>query len=199
VTIIGNKTLNQKHILKATRDAIRRQTLIAIIILTLNILFGASIFAYHESWSFGEGLYFSYCSILTIGFGDYYLKSFISKTIFIWFIFLAIGSCTYLISMISELAFDSWRVEEESIAKRVDRYETKARWKQKYASSAGTSIRREDSERPRAYSISLTPSKGLMGLDRGKGSDQENAPLLQQDHDHNQSEHEHEAEDFEQE
>jgi Ion channel len=181
VTIIGNKTLNQKHIIKATRDAIFRQTIIAIIILSLNILFGALIFAYHESWSFGEGLYFSYCSILTIGFGDYYLKSFISKTIFIWFIFLAIGSCTYLISMISELAFDSWKVTEESIAKRVDRYETKARWKKRYGSPSGLSASGDESERPRAYSISLMPSNRLLG--RGKG---ENAPLLQQQ-DHGQS------------
>ena len=38
--------------------------------------------------------------------------------------------------MLSELAFDQWKVEEDHIAKRVDRYETKARWKQKYASPA---------------------------------------------------------------
>ncbi|KAJ3343970.1 hypothetical protein HDU91_000316 [Kappamyces sp. JEL0680] len=134
VTILANETLKEQHIIKATQEAIIRQMVYSLVVVVANVFLSAVIFAYFEDWSFGEGLYFSYCAFMTIGYGDYVLRNYVSRSIFIWYIFLAVGSSTYLFSMLSELAIDKWTVTTETIAKRVDRYETKAKWKQQYGS-----------------------------------------------------------------
>lgn len=110
--------------------------------------------------------------------------------------------------MMSELAFDQWKVTEESIAKRVDRYETKARWKKQYGSPSlsprsrsreksmsprsrsrekspngkgkGKAVARNiPGERPRAYSVSV--SRTPLAVFPEFEHDQENVPFLSQD------------------
>lgn len=43
----------------------------SIFLFVILLIVGAAIFARTESWSFGNALYFSYISVLTIGFGDF--------------------------------------------------------------------------------------------------------------------------------
>ncbi|TGO15849.1 hypothetical protein BTUL_0035g00540 [Botrytis tulipae] len=62
---------------------------------------GAAIFRlteYTQSWSYFESLYFSYTSLLTIGYGDYYPQSNSGKPFFVFWSLLAVPSLTILIS-----------------------------------------------------------------------------------------------------
>lgn len=118
--------------MKATKTTIVNQTIAAGIIVLANLIVSGWIFSYLENWTIGEGFYFSYVSFMTIGYGDYVLKTFLGRSIFIWYVFIAVASSTYTFSMLSELAYNQWTVTTDSIAKRVDRYETKARWKKEY-------------------------------------------------------------------
>jgi hypothetical protein len=134
LTIVADDSLSETHIIQATQKAIVRQIVYALIFLFGNVIISSAVFSKLEGWSFGQGLYFTYCALTTIGYGDLVLKSSEAKSIFLWYIFAATGSTTYVLSMISELAIDEWKVTSETIAKRVDRYETKAKWKKQYAS-----------------------------------------------------------------
>lgn len=62
---------------------------------------GGAIFRVTErtqNWSYFESLYFSYTSLLTIGFGDFYPQSNSGKPFFVFWSLLAIPSLTILIS-----------------------------------------------------------------------------------------------------
>ncbi|KAJ8062859.1 hypothetical protein OCU04_008114 [Sclerotinia nivalis] len=62
---------------------------------------GAAIFRvteYTQNWSYFESLYFSYTSLLTIGYGDYYPQSNSGKPFFVFWSLLAVPSLTILIS-----------------------------------------------------------------------------------------------------
>lgn len=133
VTIVGHHSLSESLVAKATSEEIVKQACWALLSVLVNVAAASGIFALLERWSFWRGCYFTYLSFMTIGYGDVVLKNYVSRSIFIWYIFFAIGSWTYLFSMISELAFDEWSIETESIAKRIDRYEVKAKWKQMYS------------------------------------------------------------------
>lgn len=85
-----------------------------------------------EGWKVWEGVYFSYCVLTTIGYGDYQLKQNLSKALFIWHVIIGIGALTYFTSMVAERALDQWSIEMDKIEKRMDRYETKALWKKMY-------------------------------------------------------------------
>ena len=62
---------------------------------------GAAIFQaaeYGQNWSYFGSLYFSYTSLLTIGYGDFYPQSNSGKPFFVFWSLLAIPSLTILIS-----------------------------------------------------------------------------------------------------
>ncbi|KAJ8331352.1 hypothetical protein QVD99_001635 [Batrachochytrium dendrobatidis] len=132
VTIVANGPLAHQKVQDATREALQFQILIGAILVLLNILLFGLAFSYIEQWQVWEGFYFAYCAITTIGYGDYTLKSNMGRSLFIWYIFLAIGSSTYLGSMVAELAMDQWTVTVDHIEKRVGRYERKAQLKKIY-------------------------------------------------------------------
>ncbi|KAM3069714.1 hypothetical protein ACMFMG_010424 [Clarireedia jacksonii] len=62
---------------------------------------GAAIFKaaeYGQNWSYFQSLYFSYTSLLTIGYGDFYPMSNSGKPFFVFWSLLAVPSLTILIS-----------------------------------------------------------------------------------------------------
>jgi potassium channel subfamily K len=62
---------------------------------------GAAIFEqteYGQNWSYFGSLYFSYTSLLTIGYGDFYPQSNSGKAFFVFWSLLAVPSLTILIS-----------------------------------------------------------------------------------------------------
>ncbi|KAJ3270365.1 v-type proton ATPase 16 kDa proteolipid subunit 2 [Terramyces sp. JEL0728] len=157
VVIVGNDALKKSHIVETTQSTISRQIVYSLILVISNILVSGFIFSYLEKWSILEGIYFSYCSFMTIGYGDYTLKTYLARSIFIWFIFFAIGSSTYLIAMLSELAVDQWTVTTNCIAKRVDRYEVKAKLKKKFTLKKGKEKQESEDELPKSDAIDIPP------------------------------------------
>merc|ERR550514_235943 len=77
---------------------------------------GGIIYAFLEDWSFLEACYFTVCTLLTIGFGDFVPTSPISKIVTIFFIIGGLGVCATLVALLT------MGVEErgEAFAKRVD-------------------------------------------------------------------------------
>ncbi|KAJ3129261.1 hypothetical protein HK098_001959 [Nowakowskiella sp. JEL0407] len=131
--ITGAKTeSDRQQIVDTTRRILRIQIRSAFAVAVLNLIVFGGIFARMERWSYLEGVYFSFVSLSTIGYGDYTPKSPFSKAIFIWHIFIGIASMTFLGSLIAEHVLDRWVVEISRINNRVDRYEKKARIKKVY-------------------------------------------------------------------
>ncbi len=121
------------HIIDVTKNVFYWHILYAFLIVILNLVSFGMIFNYLEGWNgVIDGLYFSYCVLTTIGYGDYRLTHEVSKALFIWHVFLGFASITYLSSMASERILDSWTIECERIERRVGRYQTKAKLKQIY-------------------------------------------------------------------
>ncbi|KAJ3317086.1 Potassium channel, partial [Boothiomyces sp. JEL0866] len=158
VVIVGNDALKRSHILQTTQSTISRQIIYSLILVISNILVSGIIFSQLENWTILEGFYFSYCAFMTIGYGDYTLKTYLARSIFIWFIFFAIGSSTYLIAMLSELAVDQWTVTTNYIAKRVDRYEIKAKLKKQFNKKGKEKQEsEEEDELPKSDAIDIHP------------------------------------------
>jgi hypothetical protein len=128
----------KKHqLVKLTNRIIYSHIAFGVFTLLAIILGFGGMFAMLEGWSIGEGVYFTYGSIMSIGYGDYILRKHLSRSIFVWFTFTAIFVSTYFASMVAEVALDQWSVTIDTIEKRVDRYETKAKWKKRYAKQSG--------------------------------------------------------------
>jgi potassium channel subfamily K len=200
LTIVGNEALKEHHIEMATVKIIKKQAMYSFAIVMVNIVVSGIVFAYLEGWTVWEGFYFAYCSFTTIGilnslgYGDYVVRTYLGRSLFIWFIFIAISSSTYLVSMISELAMNEWTVTTDTISKRVDRYETKAKWKRMYQNPHSEepseiepthpatmvhipqepSGMRISNPSPRAYSVSITRSMNALYT-----VDEEQRPLME--------------------
>jgi hypothetical protein len=137
LSITTNNSVTKKTLKQATETTILNQMIYSALFVLSNIIISAGVFAYLEGWTFFEGVYFSYVSFMTIGYGDYVLETFMARSFFIWFIFVAISSSTYMLSMISEYFGEQWEVERGVIEKRMGRYETKAKWKNMYGKKVG--------------------------------------------------------------
>ncbi|KAJ3160932.1 Potassium channel [Geranomyces michiganensis] len=124
--------VRRRQVVEATRRAFRQQIVLAAFAVTTNMCTFGAFFAYFEGWSFWEGMYFAFCSLTAIGYGDYVLRTVQSRSIFFWFLYIGIGSFTYLFSLVAERALDQWTIEVSKIENRVDRYERKAKLKKMY-------------------------------------------------------------------
>jgi hypothetical protein len=82
--------------------------LYSVFFVFLNVIVFAGVFAYLEGWTFLEGVYFSYVSIMTIGYGDYVPRTVMGRSFFIWFIYIAISCSTFMLSMINEYIGEQW-------------------------------------------------------------------------------------------
>ncbi|KAI9209764.1 uncharacterized protein BJ171DRAFT_484938 [Polychytrium aggregatum] len=131
LTIVAGD-LHHDDVIKETRRTVIVQVYVAVALVAANIFGFGYIYSNLEGWSYLEGIYFSFCSLATIGFGDFVPSTIHSRTIFIWYIFIGIGSMTYLGSMVGELALNQWVVEINRIENRMDRYEKKALLKRLY-------------------------------------------------------------------
>jgi hypothetical protein len=84
--------------------------------------------------------------------------------------------------MVAELASDEWTVETQGIAKRVGRYETKAKWKQMYFSPEGKVEQRIDDRSDSGSEIPPSDKKGKQIVfdihDKGSDSSEESSVLL---------------------
>lgn len=75
-------------------------------------LLGALVFKYAEKpqgWSYFVSLYFAYCSLLTIGYGDYTLSSNSGKAFFVFWSLLAVPTLTILISNMGDTVIKAFK------------------------------------------------------------------------------------------
>lgn len=159
----------KKIIVEVTRNTFHRQMAYAALAVVLNMLIFGGLFSIIEGWAYWEGVYFSYISLTTIGFGDYRIQRELSRSLFIWHVFFGIASITYLSSMVAERAMNQWIVQVEKIERRVDRYETKASLKKMYKKppSGGAS----------SSSLQNQQQKHQQQLQRASSSRQHHPPL----------------------
>jgi hypothetical protein len=136
LSVPDNRDFSAKDFGITTKRVLYKHISISFGILLLSIIFSGWFFSAQEGWTYGQGLYFCYTTIMTIGYGDFVLKKAVSRSFFIWYIFLAILFSTYMGSMIAELAMNQWMLAVETVEKRVKRYEIKARWKKRYGKHA---------------------------------------------------------------
>jgi len=80
--------------------SISRRIVVGIIFGVITWFVGAAIFMYTEQWTYFQGMWFAYQSIMTIGFGDLVPAS---KRVYLLFFFLlfGLGSVAFLISAIA--------------------------------------------------------------------------------------------------
>jgi hypothetical protein len=136
--------LLQSKIITSTHAEIRKRAIISFVILILHILLSGLLLSYLERWSVPDGFYFAFSAFMTIGYGDFTLKNYLARSIFIWYVFMVAVSTTNFYTMMTELAVDNWQVTRKTIAKRVERYEYKSKWMDMQKPS-GTVIRRRNS------------------------------------------------------
>ncbi|KAK7731422.1 hypothetical protein SLS57_001361 [Botryosphaeria dothidea] len=92
-----------RHIQKSAERK-RRYTSLGLSVVATCILWfvGAVVFraseGTHQGWTYFQALYFSYTSLLTIGYGDYYPKSNSGKPFFVVWSIVAVPTLTILIS-----------------------------------------------------------------------------------------------------
>ncbi|KAF7333507.1 hypothetical protein MVEN_02366900 [Mycena venus] len=67
---------------------------------------GAMVFWFSEGWTYFEALYFSYTSLLTIGYGDFFPQSNSGKPFFIVWSLMAVPTVTILISNVGDILLD---------------------------------------------------------------------------------------------
>ncbi|KAL9650155.1 hypothetical protein ABK040_011324 [Willaertia magna] len=75
-----------------------------LLFMTYSII-GAAIFCAIENWSFADGLYFTFITLSTIGYGDVELKQTGSKFFLIFFVIYGLGLLGILLALISEIIY----------------------------------------------------------------------------------------------
>jgi len=124
----SNNEIDAEKVLKQTRDLNLRQLKLSLGVLSLIIVFFSLIYSWIENWSFFEAVYFCFVNLCTIGYGDFVPKTVYGKSIYIYFIYIAVPSTTWLGTVLFELATGRWEVyieqtdlEDELIRNDFDR------------------------------------------------------------------------------
>ncbi|ORY32406.1 hypothetical protein BCR33DRAFT_856501 [Rhizoclosmatium globosum] len=139
VTLMGDSQIRRKMVVNATKEIYTSQIKQAIIMVSGTMILFATVFSYLEGWSFWDGIYFTFCTLTTIGFGDFAPSTPLTRSLFIWFVLTGIVNVTYLGSMLGERILNQWTVTVGLIEDRMGRYEVKARIKRDWGSRNNSS------------------------------------------------------------
>ncbi|KAI9339594.1 hypothetical protein BDR26DRAFT_861999 [Obelidium mucronatum] len=139
LTLFGDSQIRRRMVVTATKEIVSMQINQAVFLVLATMLLFASVFSFIEGWNFWDGLYFTFTTVATIGFGDFCPTTPLARSLFIWFVFFGIANVTYLGSMISERVMNQWIVTVGLIEDRVGRYEVKARIKREWGAVGGSS------------------------------------------------------------
>ncbi|KAJ3031733.1 UNVERIFIED_CONTAM: Potassium channel [Siphonaria sp. JEL0065] len=138
LTLFGDSQIRRRMVVTATKEIVSMQINQAVFLVLTTMLLFASVFSVIEGWSFWDGVYFTFTTVATIGFGDYCPTTPLARSLFIWFVFFGIANVTYLGSMVSERVMNQWIVTVGIIEDRVGRYEVKARIKREWGNCAAS-------------------------------------------------------------
>lgn len=81
-------------------EARHRRIFVLFCLLIMLILLGGVVFSFLEPWTFLEACYFSTCSLLSIGFGDYIPRSQTSRAVTMVFVMLGLGVAASFIALL---------------------------------------------------------------------------------------------------
>ncbi|KAK9718830.1 Potassium channel, variant 2 [Basidiobolus ranarum] len=93
---LGKKLIEEKE------NEMKKQLFFASCSAILFWVLGAAIFCITEHWSYIKALYFCFVAFTTIGYGDVIPMSPVGAPIFIVYVFLGVGTMTYLVSIVIE-------------------------------------------------------------------------------------------------
>ncbi|KAL6590265.1 voltage-gated potassium channel [Neocallimastix sp. 'constans'] len=102
--------IDTEKVLKQTHDLNIRQLKLSLGVLILIIVVFSIIYSWIEHWTFFEAVYFCFVNLCTIGYGDFVPKTIYGKSIYIFFIYVAVPSTTWLGTVLFELATGRWEV-----------------------------------------------------------------------------------------
>ncbi|KAI8610336.1 hypothetical protein BC830DRAFT_1172801 [Chytriomyces sp. MP71] len=137
LTLLSNTRIRRHTVVRATKETFRHEISRAgALVLATMLLFGL-LFALLEEWHPADGIYFTFITLTTIGFGDLSPRLPITRSIFIWFVFVGVAGVTYLGSMVSERVLNQWTLTVGAIENRMGRYEVKARLKRQFCGGHG--------------------------------------------------------------
>ncbi|KAJ3076518.1 Potassium channel [Podochytrium sp. JEL0797] len=148
----------EEHVPLATQEIFSSQIRQALMLIVAQMLFFATVFSYLEGWDIGDGVYFTFIAISTIGLGDFSPITPLSRGLFIWFVFFGVANVTYLGSMLGERIANQWTIEVGLIENRVGRYEVKARMKRDWGAGCGAAgVAGNSAAAPGSSSIPVSP------------------------------------------
>ncbi|KAJ5546421.1 hypothetical protein N7494_004006 [Penicillium frequentans] len=90
--------------------------IISIIVFGIVWSCGAVVFWTLEDWTYFEALYFCFCSLLTIGYGDFTPQSNAGRPFFVMWSLIAIPTMTMLISQMSDTVVSAFKHGTEKFA-----------------------------------------------------------------------------------
>lgn len=97
---IGRFVVNVWMPMCPNMDGRRRQYLVLCGLMLLFILTGGICFSHLEPWTFLESCYFSACTLMSVGFGDYLPTSVLSRLFAMVFIMLGLGVAASVIALL---------------------------------------------------------------------------------------------------
>lgn len=102
--------------MKKIKDKIRLSSELrnGLFVFFLLVLFGTVFYHYAENWSIVDAMYFSVITMATVGFGDLYPTTELSKIFTMVYVLVGVGFFLYLFSSITEHFF---KEEKEEIIK----------------------------------------------------------------------------------
>eukprot|EP01121_Diplochlamys_sp_Union-15-3_P012550 TRINITY_DN3775_c0_g1_i2.p2 TRINITY_DN3775_c0_g1~~TRINITY_DN3775_c0_g1_i2.p2 ORF type:complete len:196 (+),score=31.03 TRINITY_DN3775_c0_g1_i2:923-1510(+) len=101
--------------------SIKIKMMVAVVITTVLLILGGSMFTLIEKWVFMDGLYFTAQTVSTIGFGDITAKTSIGRLLVITFAFFGMAVLSFLIITIQESSTEGTRRTFEQKKKELQR------------------------------------------------------------------------------
>lgn len=127
------------------------------------ILLSSWLFAVLENWEYFEAVWFSFITLSTIGYGDFYTSNSDSSAFFLWFVIFGLGSVTYVLTLMSEILMESADLQKEAEIKRKQKQRKKAAKAKADAREARDRERRHrHAERDASFvrDVSVIPEEG---------------------------------------
>ncbi|WAQ83848.1 hypothetical protein PtA15_4A297 [Puccinia triticina] len=92
----------QHRLLRDEKKELQIRLFIATLIFSCFWLLGGAVFKFTEGWSYGQALYFGYVAFLTLGYGDFTVRSSGGRAFFIAWSLLGIGNMTLLLAVLTQ-------------------------------------------------------------------------------------------------